>query len=163
LPQIPLQHSAELSARTSRLQHRVKHSSSRISSRAFAVAGQGSAFFDLLRHVPIVRGFFKASMRLEGYYRSYITRLKTDEDIIAPISNSYVAHLKSDDDIITEGYSKGDIRIMPKSFFQDSKLIFEQIFYSDASLEQFLSIPTLLSFEVKKPDGTVDDTTTPVV
>jgi hypothetical protein len=78
--------------------------------RTFTVTGQGSAFFDLLRHVPIIRGFFKASMRLEGYYRSYITRLKTDEDIITPISNSYVAHLKSDDDIISEGYSKGDIQ-----------------------------------------------------
>jgi len=50
---------------------------------------------------------------------------------------------------------------MPKTFYQDEKIIFEQIFYSDQAKTTPVD-PDIVVFEVKKPDGTVDDTTIPV-
>ena len=50
---------------------------------------------------------------------------------------------------------------MPKTFYQDEKLIFKQIFYSDEA-KTIPVDPDIIVFEVKKPDGTVDDTTTVV-
>lgn len=75
--------------------------------RTFAVIGQGSAVFDLLRHVPIIRGFYTAFLKREGYYRSYITKEKSDAKISRSTSNSYVTRLDSDGNIIKEGYSDG--------------------------------------------------------
>lgn len=49
---------------------------------------------------------------------------------------------------------------MPKSFFQDEKVIFTNIFYSDQA-KTIPVDPGSIVFEVKKPDGTVDDTTVP--
>ena len=50
---------------------------------------------------------------------------------------------------------------MPKTFYQDEKLIFKQIFYSDPEKTQPVD-PDIIVFEVKRPDGTTDTTTTPV-
>jgi hypothetical protein len=47
---------------------------------------------------------------------------------------------------------------MPKTFLQDEKLIFTNIFYSDEAKTIPVN-PGTIVFEVKKPDGTVDDTT----
>ena len=50
---------------------------------------------------------------------------------------------------------------MAKSFFQDEKVIFKNIFYSDPAKTMPVD-PDVITFEVKKPDGTVDNTTIPV-
>lgn len=50
---------------------------------------------------------------------------------------------------------------MAKSFNQDEKAIFEQIFYSDQQKTQPVD-PDIIAFEIKKPDGTVDDSVIPV-
>jgi hypothetical protein len=55
----------------------------------FTAIGQGSGIFDLTTHITVIKGFFAATMRREGYYRSYITRIKPDDNL----------------DIHTEGYS----------------------------------------------------------
>lgn len=47
---------------------------------------------------------------------------------------------------------------MPKTFYQDEKLIFKQIFYSDEAKTTPVD-PDTIVFEVKKPDGTTDDAT----
>jgi hypothetical protein len=44
---------------------------------------------------------------------------------------------------------------MPKTFFQDEKVIFTNIFYSDQA-KTIPVDPGSIIFEVKKPDGTVD-------
>lgn len=49
---------------------------------------------------------------------------------------------------------------MAKTFFQDSKLIFKNTFYSDEA-KTIPVDPTTIIFEVKKPDGTIDSSTTP--
>jgi len=49
---------------------------------------------------------------------------------------------------------------MPKTFYQDEKIIFKNIFYSDP--EKTIAVdPDIIVFEVKKPDGTIDNTTVP--
>ena len=50
---------------------------------------------------------------------------------------------------------------MAKTFFQDTKVIFEQIFYNDKAKTDPVD-PTTITFEIKKPDGTTDDAVTPV-
>lgn len=50
---------------------------------------------------------------------------------------------------------------MPKSFAQDEKVIWEITFYSDKN-KTIPVDPVTRKFEVKKPDGTVDDTTVPI-
>ncbi len=48
---------------------------------------------------------------------------------------------------------------MPKSFFQDEKVIWRITFYSDVAKTTPVD-PASRVFEVEKPDGTVDDTAT---
>ena len=50
---------------------------------------------------------------------------------------------------------------MPKSFYQDEKVIFKITFYSDEK-KTIPVDPNTIKFEVKKPDGTIDDTSAPI-
>jgi len=50
---------------------------------------------------------------------------------------------------------------MPKSFYQDEKVIFKIIFYSDEKKTIPVN-PNTITFEVKKPDGTIDNATVAV-